>query len=334
MIIIGLPFLSFAENVDKEINMEDKSEDMIEDNEGIGDLIDEENQDDKDGLGDLIDEEGKGDLIDKEENENLEESQKEEQWNIYYKDKENQKELLQPKTIKSTNNVEDIINDNMEHIDGYKYSSYEVITNNKGINLLYLNYEKVENNTLCVVFNYTDIDTNKPIAKPVMSDDMTKGEKYDLSEYTKRVFDGYEYVKTEGNVSGVIEKNEQVNVYYRKINEINYTVTIKYLDKDTNKEIEKAVIIEPKDKDYDVTNQTQKKIDGYKYVKTEGKVKGNLKNQGSSEIIKVYYEKIENLSNNEKSNVKTGDYNNLLLWIEVALVALIILFAVMRKNKK
>ena len=105
MIIIGLPFLSFAENVDKEINMEDKSEDMIEDNEGIGDLIDEENQDDKDGLGDLIDEEGKGDLIDKEENENLEESQKEEQWNIYYKDKENQKELLQPKTIKSTNNV-------------------------------------------------------------------------------------------------------------------------------------------------------------------------------------------------------------------------------------
>ena len=77
MIIIGLPFLSFAENVDKEINMEDKSEDMIEDNEGIGDLIDEENQDDKDGLGDLIDEEGKGDLIDKEENENLEESQKE-----------------------------------------------------------------------------------------------------------------------------------------------------------------------------------------------------------------------------------------------------------------
>ena len=76
MIIIGLPFLSFAENVDKEINMEDKSEDMIEDNEGIGDLIDEENQDDKDGLGDLIDEEGKGDLIDKEENENLEESQK------------------------------------------------------------------------------------------------------------------------------------------------------------------------------------------------------------------------------------------------------------------
>ena len=70
MIIIGLPFLSFAENVDKEINMEDKSEDMIEDNEGIGDLIDEENQDDKDGLGDLIDEEGKGDLIDKEENEN------------------------------------------------------------------------------------------------------------------------------------------------------------------------------------------------------------------------------------------------------------------------
>ena len=56
MIIIGLPFLSFAENVDKEINMEDKSEDMIEDNEGIGDLIDEENQDDKDGLGDLIDE--------------------------------------------------------------------------------------------------------------------------------------------------------------------------------------------------------------------------------------------------------------------------------------
>ena len=241
---------------------------------------------------------------------------------------------MQSKTIKSTNNEKDIINDNMEHIDGYKYSSYEVITNNKGINLLYLNYEKVENNTLCVVFNYTDIDTNKPIAKPVMSDDMTKGEKYDLSEYTKRVFDGYEYVKTEGNVSGVIEKNEQVNVYYRKINEINYTVTIKYLDKDTNKEIEKAVIIEPKDKDYDVTNQTQKKIDGYKYVKTEGKVKGNLKNQGSSEIIKVYYEKIENLSNNEKSNVKTGDYNNLLLWIGVALVALIILFAVMRKNKK
>ena len=83
-----------------------------------------------------------------------------------------------------------------------------------------------------------------------------------------------------------------------------------------------------------MTNQTQKKIDGYKYVKTEGKVKGNLKNQGSSEIIKVYYEKIENLSNNEKSNVKTGDYNNLLLWIGVALVALIILFAVMRKNKK
>ena len=46
-----------------------------------------------------------------------------------------------------------------------------------------------------------------------------------------------------------------------------------------------------------MTNQTQKKIDGYKYV-------------------------------------KTGDYNNLLLWIGVALVALIILFAVMRKNKK
>ena len=121
MIIIGLPFLSFAENVDNEVNVEDKSEDIIEDNEGRGDLIEEENQDDEDGRGDLIDDDGKGDLIDEEENENLEEPQKEEQWNIYYKDKENQKELLQSKTIKSTNNEKDIINDNMEHIDGYKY---------------------------------------------------------------------------------------------------------------------------------------------------------------------------------------------------------------------
>ena len=42
----------------------------------------------------IEDNEGRGDLIDEEENENLEEPQKEEQWNIYYKDKENQKELL------------------------------------------------------------------------------------------------------------------------------------------------------------------------------------------------------------------------------------------------
>ena len=28
---------------------------------------------------------------------------------------------MQSKTIKSTNNEKDIINDNMEHIDGYKY---------------------------------------------------------------------------------------------------------------------------------------------------------------------------------------------------------------------
>ena len=47
----------------------------------------------------------------------------------------------------------------------------------------------------------------------------------------------------------------------------------------------------------DIINENMEHIDGYKYV-------------------------------------KTGDYNNLLLWIGIAVVAVIILFAVMRKNKK
>ena len=77
-----------------------------------------------------------------------------------------------------------------------------------------------------------------------------------------------------------------VNYYYKKKEEAK--VTIKYIDKETNEEIEEKVIIEGYKEDEYKTEQ--KEIEGYEFIEAVGEQEGIM--TGEKEVI-YYYQKIK-----------------------------------------
>ena len=129
-----------------------------------------------------------------------------------------------------------------------------------------------------VVIKYYDIISGKEISKEVVKVG-PDGEPYDISDAKKEI-DGYTIVEIPESQSGIYqEHNETRKYYYAK----NTQVIVKYVDKETGKEIAKIQTIDGYvGKGY----TTQKEnIDGYNYISSTDNISGKM----SEEPIEVIY---------------------------------------------
>lgn len=184
-----------------------------------------------------------------------------------------------------------------------------------------------------VIINYLEEGTDKVISNQFVSCKVDDGFKYNVKCQTNRYIAGYEFVKTTGNVSGIINgQDEVINVYYRKIKpnpakKNIYNVSINYLDENGNKIYRSfTTLLKEEGSFYDVTEFDAIEIDGYTYYKTVGDdLRGVLdKNKEVNVIYKKY----------DPNIVKTSDNNNLIVWIFIGTLGIILLVFIIRKNKK
>ena len=213
-------------------------------------------------------------------------------------------------------------------IEGYKfkYSEERTLANgDKVVNLYYYKIDVV--GQYRVIINYLEEGSNKVLADQFVSIKIPTGYTYDVSCRDKLSIPGYKYVKTVGNVTGTVEEKDIViNVYYRKVQQ--YRVTINYLNYNNKKSIYKSFVsIKLNEGDYyNVTKYNALKINGYNYYKTVGDpLKGYI---DGNKVINVYYLK------NGETAVKTGDNNNILLWITVGLIGIIVVAVVVIIRRK
>lgn len=177
-----------------------------------------------------------------------------------------------------------------------------------------------------VKINYLEEGTDKVLSDAFISIKVPGGFKYDVTCKDALHIPGYKYVKTAGDVKGTVnDKDVVINVYYKKVQQ--YTVTVNYIDFNNKKSIYKSFVSVPlnEGENYSVTKLNGLKLNGYKYYKTTGDpLEGTI---NENKVINVYYLK------NGETAVKTGDYNNIMLWSGIGIVALVLVVILGMKNK-
>ena len=135
-----------------------------------------------------------------------------------------------------------------------------------------------------IIIKYYDYNTGKALMEEVVKVG-PDGELYDFSNNIKEI-DGYTLIQIPENQSGIYkENNEAIKYYYAK----NTQVVVKYVDKDTGKEIAKAQTIDGYvGKGYVSENEN---IDGYNYVSSTNNIAGKM----TDDVIEIvfYYSKVE-----------------------------------------
>jgi hypothetical protein len=134
-----------------------------------------------------------------------------------------------------------------------------------------------------VIEKHIDIDTNE-----ILDNAKHEGNVGDEYKTEPKEFNHYELVqeKLPENAEGKMTQEViTVNYYYKKKEP--HVITVKYVDKETNEEIEEEVIIRGyEDEEY----KTEKKeIEGYEFVEVDGETEGKITE--NKEII-YYYQKL------------------------------------------
>lgn len=215
---------------------------------------------------------------------------------------------------------------NIEGVSEERVNDEVIQQRSKIINIYYepIEQEQEISNKYRVIINYLEKGTNKVLAPQFISIKVEDKFSYNVKSREVIKIPDYKHVKTVGNVKGVIkDKDVVINVYYKKTKK--YIVTVNYINKE-NKSIIKPYVSSPMDEgsNYDVTNYNDIKIKGYNYYKTSGdSLKGIL---NSDKIINVYYMKYG------EEAAKTGDDNNLILWVGIAILAIAMIF-ILKKIK-
>lgn len=130
-----------------------------------------------------------------------------------------------------------------------------------------------------VTVKYLEKDTNKPLA----DDDIITGELNSEYKTERKTIEGYKAAEPEpANKTGNITEEPITVIYYYSKN--TSTVTVKYLEKDSNKELAPSDVIDGKiDDEY---STERKKIDGYDAAKPEPT---NTKGKITEDPITVIY---------------------------------------------
>ena len=152
-----------------------------------------------------------------------------------------------------------------------------IIDKNEIVNVY---YTRNQNN---IVIEFVDWVT-KEVISPIFNLTQDQGTNYDVDKEAHREIKYYTYHSSDGETSGFLTEDKTIHSYYTR-NE--NTITIKYIDKETGKELSNTVVIQAKQgTDYDVTEKTALQIPNYNLVEVTGKTKGLLEND---EEIVVYY---------------------------------------------
>lgn len=232
---------------------------------------------------------------------------------------------IKPETTINNLNVGDVIesgNYNVE-IDGYTYDSAEptriTVTNNEAQNVMILYYTK-KNNNLNYTVNYIDKSSNKVIHEQKIVTDVklndvikAKDEVIEISNYKYDSSNKDQITISEDNSNNVI------NLYYTKKNG---RVIVKYIDKDTNKEIVESETITGNVDDTYVAKI--KEIDGYEYVSKKGNTTGKITDEDTNVI---YYYKAKTEKKQAKDELqslpKTGGINYLFIISAVTIMGIL-----------
>ena len=132
-----------------------------------------------------------------------------------------------------------------------------------------------------VIEKHIDINSGE-----LLANETYKGLVGDEYKTKEKEIEGYDLVKEKypENASGIMEEDAiTVTYYYIK----NVTVTVQYIDIDTNEKLTEDEIIKGHEKDEYTTSK--KNIDGYEFVKVTGDESGNMT---EDKTITYYYKKI------------------------------------------
>lgn len=245
----------------------------------------------------------------------------------YYIDELTSKEISQREVIYLP--IGSKVDSNVKNIENYIYHHTVQVEFCDGTVGVYNFYGRANpSGKYRIKINYLEENTNKVLAKSFVSDLVENNFSYNVSCRDKLYIPGYKYVKTVGNVIGTINNSDvEINVYYRKVEQ--YKVTINFIDYNTKRQIIKSFVSIDLNNgdDYNVTRFENFKINGYKLYKVEGDAfKGTI---NGNKVINMYYLK------DGETAVLTGDFNNLLLWGGIGIVAILIVVIIfLLKSRK
>ena len=108
---------------------------------------------------------------------------------------------------------------------------------------------------------YVD-QTGLMLADPYMQEGVAHGTEYDVTDQTEKEFEGYRFISTAGgSLQGTMENDVTIRVIYEKLT---YDLAVYYIDSEGGEIAEPYIQKDvPYGTAYDLTAQTEKKIDGY-----------------------------------------------------------------------
>lgn len=139
-----------------------------------------------------------------------------------------------------------------------------------------------------VTINYLDKATSEPIASS-QKYTLNQGEPYDVTEDTQKAIAYYTKDSVQGNVSGTLTEDQEINVYYTRNQN---TVVVNYLEVGTEK-----VLKDPysqayaQGSSYDVADAANQKIQYYTLDSVQGDLTGTVTGNVN---INVYYTRNQN----------------------------------------
>ena len=186
----------------------------------------------------------------------------------------------------------DLTEQTEKQIDGYTLQQVSgdevtgILSGDVVIHVVYAKAEAAVPMTYTVLVRYTDKDGNS-LADPYFIKDLEKGSAYDVEAQTEKEIDGYTFYEVKGDaVSGEADCNKVITVVYLK----NYSIQLNYKDQDGNVLADPYMTEAPEGSHYDLSEQVEKKFEGYQLVGTAGGfIEGTLE---SDLTINVIYEKL------------------------------------------
>ena len=220
---------------------------------------------------------------------------------IRYVDKETGEDILgtenEPYTYEITGKIGSTYNAEIKEIEGYNYvdegkATGTIQEEEQEIVLYYIS------NEARVIVKYQDKEGNK-----IAEDKIIEGHIGESYKTEAKQIENYRYIETKGEEEGTITEKETIVIYvYEKI--ATGKVTVRYVDQDTEKDIEK---INPDDSTitnytYEITGNIgeeyeteQKEIPYYIYVRSTENTKGTIK-EGTDTVIYYYRKQVFNFS--------------------------------------
>ena len=249
--------------------------------------------------------------------------------NVKYVEEKTLKSLVPDEVL--TGYVGDKYETSAKNIPGYDFVRASI--NAKGVFLelpqtVIYYYRKAVPCVSTVTVKHLEQGSNKELA-PHENLNGTIGEEYST---TSKAIYGYELVETPENANGTFKEEPQTVTYYYK--HLKGTVTVKYLDKNSNKPIAPNEVLAGYVGDKYETSA--KKVKGYSLVQTPYNANGTFATENKDVIY--YYSKDSTVpvpdDNNTRNNTpKTGDPNNLISYIIIASASLIVLAGITIKRK-